>query len=318
MDGFGHPILFTSVYSAVVLLAVIAFFRTHLGDPGRVPIVWPWEPKMKRKVETQLPANALGVERKLNGTHRFCKYCGRFKPDRAHHCRRCGCCVLEMDHHCPWVKNCVGFKNHKFFFLLLVYGWLSCWLYVAFMAPRVVLAFQRVYSALDIIAVFGWFLAIALGSVLTLFTLFHLWLGGRAYTTIEFCEKRHAVDTRRYMDSHVKIKAVYRRSLFDRGCCRNLGHMLGNNPLFWFCPVRWGMTGDGLHFKTHDEVYTISKAGTGGSPQIADRDVHPEDRRRLDMGDAKHGLEGALDIAEYHRKRADELAKKGRAPPTRF
>lgn len=47
--------------------------------------------------------------------------CNIFKPERCHHCSVCNRCVLNMDHHCPWINNCVGFWNRKYFLLLLIY-----------------------------------------------------------------------------------------------------------------------------------------------------------------------------------------------------
>ncbi|KAF9054095.1 DHHC palmitoyltransferase-domain-containing protein [Panaeolus papilionaceus] len=81
----------------------------------------PLSPKERKRLDREAQLLNLNVVRRppmlpyLLPAHRYCDRDFIVKPYRAHHCRACGTCVLKYDHHCPWIGQCVGARNHKFF-----------------------------------------------------------------------------------------------------------------------------------------------------------------------------------------------------------
>uniref|UniRef100_A0A8D2QRX5 Palmitoyltransferase n=1 Tax=Zosterops lateralis melanops TaxID=1220523 RepID=A0A8D2QRX5_ZOSLA len=110
--------------------ALVPFLQFHMSYADQERYENEERPEVQRQILAEIARKLPVYTRTGNGGIRFCDRCQLIKPDRCHHCSVCAMCVLKMDHHCPWVNNCIGFSNYKFFLLFLAYSLLYC-LYIA-------------------------------------------------------------------------------------------------------------------------------------------------------------------------------------------
>jgi len=130
------PFLATEITPAIPVVAGVLFIfvlsnllKTSLSDPGIIPRASLAEAEsIEREIEQPGPGTAYrppprtkeiqvkGQAMKL----KYCFTCKIFRPPRASHCSICDNCVERFDHHCPWVGNCVGKRNYRYFYLFLV------------------------------------------------------------------------------------------------------------------------------------------------------------------------------------------------------
>lgn len=124
------------IYMSLVFASTLFYFITSLMDPG-------YAKSNVIDVEATITFNAkeeqnelLELNDSVDNTsetsfmlnkdakslrQRRCGFCDIIQPLRSKHCEECQQCVRRYDHHCPWLGNCVGERNHKFFLAFLLF-----------------------------------------------------------------------------------------------------------------------------------------------------------------------------------------------------
>jgi palmitoyltransferase ZDHHC9/14/18 len=101
------------VVGAVLFLMTMVFLvLTATTDPGIVPSNRGMEQaEIDACAQAQRTVEINGVTIQL----KWCRTCHIFRPPRAAHCSECNVCVERFDHHCPWMGQCIGRRNYRFF-----------------------------------------------------------------------------------------------------------------------------------------------------------------------------------------------------------
>uniref|UniRef100_A0A671K4V0 Palmitoyltransferase n=1 Tax=Sinocyclocheilus anshuiensis TaxID=1608454 RepID=A0A671K4V0_9TELE len=219
--------------------------KFHLSYSDKERYEMEERPDAQKQILTEIAKKLPIFTRAQSGAVRFCDRCQVIKPDRCHHCSVCETCVLKMDHHCPWVNNCVGFSNYKFFLLFLSYSMIYC----VFIASTV----------------FQYFLKFWVGDLpngpakfhvlFLLFVALMFFVSKKAFLLIDLCGSYFWCGLfnlkERSCFSEAFSAPVFQngpdRNGFNVGLSRNLRQVFGEDKKLWFIPV-FTSQGDGHYF----------------------------------------------------------------------
>ncbi|XP_061589209.1 palmitoyltransferase ZDHHC12-B [Cololabis saira] len=208
----------------LVLVSVLLYFSVSLMDPGFIHSSDDSNLQFvlggNDEQENMIPPPVKSLRQ------RRCRRCLVQQPMRSKHCHTCQRCVRRYDHHCPWIENCIGERNHRWFILylllqLLVLTW-GCWL--CWTGLSVAPSWRPWLSSNGVLLAVAALLALLAVVVLMLLGS-HLYLISVNTTTWEFMS-RHRVSYLKHCGPD--------QNPFDRGAARNLrGFFCGADAVAW-------------------------------------------------------------------------------------
>ena len=117
--------IYTLLFLSTITLCILCVF----GDPGILPINVLDVNLLYTNCEENSKNKRVNKQYVLRGRKykmKFCRTCLIYRPLGCSHCKVCNLCIERYDHHCPWVGNCIGRNNYKYFYFYIMSFNLFC------------------------------------------------------------------------------------------------------------------------------------------------------------------------------------------------
>ncbi|XP_039019614.1 probable protein S-acyltransferase 7 [Hibiscus syriacus] len=228
ISAFDHHLgdLIVAVLILLTIYDLILLLLTSGRDPGIIPrnshppepeedystMSTDWLGSQSSSGVPNLPPTKDVVVNGVIVKVKYCRTCMLYRPPRCSHCSICNNCIERFDHHCPWVGQCIGKRNYRFFFMfvfsttvLCLYVFVFCWINV----KKIMADYHcNLWSA---------FVKSPVSAILILYTFMTAWFVG-GLTVFHL----YLIFTNQTTYENFRYRYDSKRNPYNRGCVHNI------------------------------------------------------------------------------------------------
>ena len=189
----------------------------------------------------------------------YCPFCQLNSPPRSFHCHICDTCILKRDHHCIFGGKCIGYKNYRFYIMMVIYLWIGA-VYANVYHFEFVHGIAGGFKMATFFTMFMPFIMLIFGYA-TGYQFYILFLAGVSVFSLLLFTGLLYLQIRLISKGQVTYERKRGKLEYNLGLIENIKDVMGTRwYIAWISPfIPSPLPGDGVNFRRRDDFIELKK-----------------------------------------------------------